>query len=159
MNCLIVYASMTGNTEEIAEILREGILNEDVNTVVKDILEVDAKELEMYDGILLGAYTWGDGDLPDEFLDFYEDMTSIDLKGKMVAAFGSCDSTYEHRGKAVDILTERLLECGANVIHKGMKVDLTPTAEEQKQCYQFGQFFAEKLKGVKRNEYIGSVVK
>ena len=159
MNCLIVYASMTGNTEEIAAIIGEGILDGDVKTVVKDILEVDAKELEMYDGILLGAYTWGDGDLPDEFLDFYEDMTNIDLSGKMTAAFGSCDSTYENYGRAVDILTERLLECGAKVVHKGMKIDLAPTAEERKQCYQYGHSFAEKLRGVTGNEYIRVGVK
>lgn len=148
MNCLIVYASMTGNTEEMAQIIGEGILNGDVKTVVKDIWEVDAKELELYDGILLGAYTWGDGDLPDEFLDFYEDMTHIFLAGKMAAVFGSCDSTYEHRGRSVDLLTERLLKCGATVVHTGMKIDLAPTADEREQLFKFGQFFAETLKGV-----------
>lgn len=42
----------------------------------------EASILEQYDGIILGAYTWGDGDLPDDFLDFYDAMDSIDLTGK-----------------------------------------------------------------------------
>ena len=144
MNCLIVYASMTGNTEEIAAIIGEGILDGDVKTVVKDILEVDAKELEMYDGILLGAYTWGDGDLPDEFLDFYEEMNTLNLTGKRAAVFGSCDSSYEHRGGAVDHLMEKLRELGADIVLDELKIDLSPSKEEQEQCIQFGRSFVEK---------------
>ncbi len=36
--------------------------------------DMEAVELENYDGILFGTYTWGDGDLPYELEDFYDDM-------------------------------------------------------------------------------------
>ncbi|WP_397386556.1 NADPH-dependent FMN reductase family protein [Paenibacillus roseipurpureus] len=29
--------------------------------------------------ILLEAYTWGDGDLPDEFEDFYEELDDLNF--------------------------------------------------------------------------------
>ncbi|TGV10056.1 flavodoxin, partial [Mesorhizobium sp. M00.F.Ca.ET.186.01.1.1] len=95
---LMVYASMTGNTQEIAEAIAEGIRSTGKELEIKEVMDATAKELEDYDGILLGAYTWGDGDLPDECLDFYEEMDDIDLTGKKVVAFGSCDSAYEHVG-------------------------------------------------------------
>lgn len=144
-DCLIVYASMTGNTEELAYLIGKGIKLEGISVEIKDILEVDTNDLQDYDGILLGAYTWGDGDLPDEFLDFYEEMEHVTLAGKIAAAFGSCDSTYEHMGGAVDILNERLMEMGAEVPVDGLKIELSPNDREKELCIQFGQIFADKM--------------
>jgi flavodoxin I len=145
VNCLVAYCSMSGNTEEIAETIGKGISQAGANVDVKDILMVDVKDLLNYDGVLLGAYSWGDGDLPDEFLDFYEGMDQISLKGKKAAAFGSCDSSYEHRGGAVDILVEKLNEIEADVVLEGLKIDLAPTAEEKEQCIQYGMEFVGKF--------------
>jgi flavodoxin I len=136
----MVYASMTGNTLDMAEAIVEGI-NEQEEVVMKDVIEVHADELENYDGILLGAYTWGDGDLPDEFIDFYEEMNQINLKGKKAAVFGSCDSAYEQVGAAVDILIQKLIDQGAEVILEGLKIELTPTEEDKEICRQFGRDF------------------
>ncbi len=145
--CVIVYASMSGNTEEIAFDIGKGIMGAGGTVEVKDILEVDPAELQHYDGILLGAYTWDNGSLPDEFLDFYEEMDALDLRGKAAAAFGSCDSFYEHRGGAVDLLIEKLTALGADVVLDGLKIDLAPTVEEKEQCIRFGRSFVEKLHG------------
>ncbi|WP_066393451.1 flavodoxin [Neobacillus mesonae] len=139
--CLIVYTSMSGNTEEIANDIAKGINEAGAAVQIKDILQADPADLEAYDGILLGTYTWDDGNLPDEFLDFYEDMDTLRLQGKPAAVFGSCDSYYEHHGGAVDILIEKLTELGANIILDGLKIDLTPTAEEKEQCIQYGKSF------------------
>jgi flavodoxin I len=141
---LIVYASMTGNTEEIANLIGEGIHKAGATFEHKDILEVDATELQNYDGILLGTYTWGDGDLPDEILDFYEEMNTLNLTGKKAAVFGSCDSSYEHRGRAVDLLMEKLIELGADIVLDELKIDLSPSIAEREQCIQYGRFFVEK---------------
>ncbi|MCM3569174.1 flavodoxin [Neobacillus mesonae] len=143
--CLIVYASMSGNTEEIAEYIGDGIREAGASVEIKDVLMADPAELEQYDGILLGAYTWDDGNLPDEFLDFYEEMDSLKLTDKPAAVFGSCDSFYENRGGAVDILIEKLTMLGAQVVFNGLKIDLSPTDEEKEECIQYGKSFVEKL--------------
>ncbi|GHI00246.1 flavodoxin [Neobacillus kokaensis] len=140
-SCLIVYASMSGNTEEIANEIAKGIREAGATVEIKDILQAEPVDLKQSDGILLGAYTWDDGNLPDEFLDFYEAMDTLELKGKPAAVFGSCDSYYEHRGGAVDILTEKLTELEANIILNGLKIDLAPTPEEKEQCVQYGKSF------------------
>jgi flavodoxin I len=141
---LLVYASMTGNTEEMANLIVEGMREAGATVEQKDILEVDAAELQNYDGILLGTYTWGDGDLPDEFLDFYEEMDALNLTGKRAAVFGSCDSSYENRGRAVDLLMEKLKELGAAIVLEQLKIDLSPSKAEKKQCMEYGQLFVEK---------------
>lgn len=143
--CLIIYSSMTGNTKEMAMEIGKGIREVGVRVEIKDILYADVADLLEYNGVLLGAHTWGDGELPDEFLDFYEEMGDLDLNEMVAASFGSCDSAYEHRGRAVDLLTEKLGEIGAMVANNGLKIDLAPTTDEREQCVNFGREFAMTL--------------
>lgn len=142
---IMVFTSMTGNTEEMAEAIAEGVREQGIELDVKEVLDAVAVELEQYDGILLGAYTWGDGELPDDFLDFYDELDDVDLTGKKAAVFGSCDSSYEKYGAAVDTLIEKLQERGAEVVLEGLKVELTPTKEEKQLCIAFGRNFAKQL--------------
>ncbi|TBL72382.1 flavodoxin [Paenibacillus thalictri] len=142
---IIVYASMTGNTEEMAEEIAAGIRAAGIEPDLKSVLDASAVDLLKYDGILLGAYTWGDGDLPDEFLDFHEEMDDVDLDGRTAAAFGSADSSYRLFGAAVDQLVEKLQERGAYVALEGMKVELFPSEEDKEECRGFGRRFAESV--------------
>lgn len=147
-NIIMVFASMTGNTEEMADAIAVGIREEGGNLVVKSVLDAEVSELERYDGILLGAYTWGDGELPDEFLDFYDDLDGAKLSGKCAAAFGSCDSSYSAYGAAVDLLTEKLGQAGANIVLPGLKIELAPDAAQQEECKQFGKQFVRLAGGL-----------
>ncbi len=144
-NIVLVYASMTGNTEEIANAVAEGIQEAGESVVVKQVLDATAAELAEYEAILLGAYTWGDGELPDEFLDFYDELDQLDLTGKKAAVFGSCDSSYEHYGAAVDILTAKLRERGCEIVSEGLKIELAPSDEERELCRAFGRQFVSAL--------------
>ncbi len=143
---IIVFASMSGNTEEIAKLVGKGVEETGVSLTVRELPKANAKELEEYDGILLGSYTYGDGELADEFLDFYDDMESLDLTGKMAAVFGSGDTSYELYCAAVDILSTKLTELGAIITQEGLKIELAP--EDEEQCIQFGREFAETVKEV-----------
>lgn len=139
---IIVFASMTGNTEEMADLIADGIREAGVEPVVKNVVDASGSDLTEYEGILLGAYTWGDGDLPDEFEDFYEEMDDLDLSGRKSAVFGSADSSYAQFGKAVDTLEEKLAELGAEKVLDGFKVELNPSADEKQRLKEFGKKFA-----------------
>jgi flavodoxin I len=138
---------MTGNTEEIAEAIAKGVREAGVEPVMKSVLDARASELEHYEGLLLGAYTWGDGELPYEFEDFYEEMDRVDLNHKKAAAFGSCDSGYEAYGLAVDMLNEKMEQRGATVVLPGLKIELAPSASEAEECSRFGYLFAQSVLG------------
>ncbi|MEW9702157.1 flavodoxin [Paenibacillus sp. SI8] len=139
---IIVYASMTGNTEEIAEAIADGVREAGIEPVVKSVMDAKGQDLEQYDGILLGAYTWGDGDLPDEFEDFYEEMDELNLQGRKSAVFGSADSSYSHFGAAIDTLEAKLAALGAERVLIGLKIELNPSKEEKQFCLDFGKQFA-----------------
>jgi len=138
---------MTGNTEVMAEILEHSLLEEGLEVTVKEALRAKPKEMLKYDGILLGAYTYEGGEIGDEFMLFYEEMDQVDLTGKLMAVFGSGDTFYQDTYcVAVDIITEKLIELGANVVLEGLKVDLIPEGEDEERCLKFGKDFAEKVK-------------
>ncbi|MFC7785785.1 flavodoxin [Rossellomorea sp. GCM10028870] len=143
---IMIYASMSGNTEEMATAIETGVKEAGAEIDVIDINDCpNVQVLEKYAGILLGAYTWGDGELPYEVEEFYDDMDDVDLTFKIAASFGSCDSFYPKYGAAVDLLNEKLQERGARLIHNGLKVELTPEDEDVEACKEFGRTFASEL--------------
>ncbi|MDZ5783232.1 flavodoxin [Marinococcus luteus] len=129
---LMIYASMSGNTEEIADILENELQKFDIQLTREqfDIEEPDPLHLKMYDGVLFGTYTWGDGDLPYEVEDYYEEMENVTLESLKVGLFGSCDSMYPKYGEALDIMRDQFQKQGAQIVAVPLKVELDPEAED-----------------------------
>lgn len=122
---ILIYGSTTGNTETLAEGVVLGLKRSATEVTVKDVTEVDVDKLLDYDVIVLGSSTWGDGELQDDFVDFYDKMGKVLLTGEKAAVFGPGDKKnyLDTFCKAVDILEDRLKECGAEIVIEGFKVD------------------------------------
>ncbi|WP_166240333.1 flavodoxin [Paenibacillus turpanensis] len=143
---LIAYASMSGNTEDIANLLKSKVEPYHDAIEMLEIEHMDAKDLADYDGLLIGSYTWGDGELPYEVEDFFEELANVDLSGKKAAVFGSGDKVYPKFCAAVDLIEQSLKECGAELVQNGLRIEFTPdTKEEKEQCEQFALSFAKAL--------------
>lgn len=147
---IVVYASLTGNTEEMAELIAEGIRDAGAVADLKMVEDCSAVRLLEYDGYLLGTYTWGDGELPDEFADFADELEDIGLQGGRAAVFGSGDTTYRLYCGAVDELEGRLRSLGASIVQDSLKVEYGPNPEEKVLCREFGGNFARSLEAVSR---------
>ncbi|MGC8804637.1 MAG: flavodoxin family protein, partial [Candidatus Ratteibacteria bacterium] len=86
----IVYYSRTGNTEKMAQEIQKGVLEENVEAVVKKVEETEPEELLNYDGIIAGSPTYFGGPaweikkLFDQSVKFYGKMI-----GKVGGAFTS----------------------------------------------------------------------
>ncbi|EPT8104457.1 TPA: flavodoxin [Streptococcus pyogenes] len=126
----IVYASMTGNTEEIADIVANKLqeLGHDVD--IDECTTVDASEFENADIAVVATYTYGDGDLPDEIVDFYEDLQDLDLEGKIYGVVGSGDTFYDYFCKSVDDFSEQFALTDAIKGAEPVKVDLAAEDED-----------------------------
>lgn len=122
-NTLIIYGTTTGNTEMLAEKIASVLKSVGVETTLENVTDVAVRELLEYDVILFGSSTWEDGELQDDFADFYSDLERMDLKGKKAAVFGPGDSSYEHFCESVNIIEECLRKCGADLILDGLKID------------------------------------
>lgn len=121
----IVYASMTGNNEEIAGILEEELQDLDIETNMSEIGFTDPSELLNYDLNFMVVYTYGEGDMPDEVADFYDDLKELKLTNKLYAVMGSGDIFYEdHFCETVDDFDKLLTEVGAIKAAPSLKINL-----------------------------------
>jgi len=147
MKIAVVYASMTGNTVEIGEILAEKVAEtgHDVEKFHVEFDDIMALDLKNYDAVLFGTYTWGDADLPFELEDFHDDLEDEDLTGKVVGLFGSCDSYYEFYGAAMEIMAKQFRAVGADVMEPLLKIELAPEAEDEEKMTAFVDKFLEKI--------------
>ncbi|HLR09316.1 MAG TPA: flavodoxin domain-containing protein [Bacillota bacterium] len=133
---LVLYTSLTGNTEMMAQAIIDQLETNRCEIVVKEFDNdpIDVQELSKYDAIFIGVYTWAAGDVPLDVEDFYDDLYNLDLTGKICGVFGSADSSYEEYGTAVDMIYEQLEELGATMLEDRIIVDLEPNSEELKRC-------------------------
>lgn len=137
----IVYASMTGNTEEIADIVAEAFEDLELEVEIDECTQVDAADFEEADICVVATYTYGDGDLPDEIVDFYEDLQEIDLSGKIFGVCGSGDTFYDDFCKSVDDFEAVFTQTGAKKGADSVKVDLAAEEDDIQRLEEF----AEKL--------------
>lgn len=130
VKAMIVYASLTGNTEEGAEILEEAFEEAGVDVEVVEASFADPEDFKDYDIVVVGTYTYGpDGNLPEEIVDFYEELEEVDLSGKVFGTFGSGDDFYEKYCKSVDDFDQQLAQTGANQGFQPVKYNLIPGQE------------------------------
>lgn len=141
----IVYASMTGNTEEIADIVANKLQELRHDVEVDECTTVDASELEAADMAIVATYTYGDGDLPDEIVDFYEDLQDLDLSGKIYGVVGSGDTFYDYFCKSVDDFDEQLAATGATKGADSVKVDLAAEEEDIARLESFAEQMSQAL--------------
>ncbi|MCL1630359.1 flavodoxin [Sporolactobacillus sp. CPB3-1] len=142
---LIIYASETGNTEEMAARIAEGVQKAGIKPAVQAVDQISIDELMKYDGLMFGSYTDGMGDLPYIVEDLLDELNGHDLTGKAAMCFGSGDSSYGLFAAAVDTIQESFVRYGAEIIEDAFKVELSMTEEESNQAMHIGESFARKL--------------
>lgn len=121
-NAIIIYGSSTGNTEKLAQVLAEE-LKQDYSVFLADAADANPQDMLDKDLIVLGSSTWSDGELQEDFQDFYDGMDDINLQGKKAAVFGTGDSNWDQFCRAVDIIEEKVKELNAELVAPGFKWD------------------------------------
>lgn len=144
----IVYASMTGNTEEIADLVANKLEELGLDVQTDECTTIETEEILEADLIVIATYTYsygGDGELPDEIMDFYADLEELDLTGKVYGVCGSGDTFYDDFCSAVDDFDRRLAACGAKKGAESVKVDLAAEDEDIVRLEQFATDLAAQL--------------
>ena len=114
MKAQIVFASMTGNDEDMAEILEESLQDAGFDVENIDVSFADASSYLDADLCVMITYTYGEGVMTDELKDFYDQLITLDLSGKKFAVMGSGDKTYkDHYCENVDDFEKAFIKCGA----------------------------------------------
>ncbi|SFH76855.1 flavodoxin [Pisciglobus halotolerans] len=149
VSAMIVFASLTGNTAQCVDIVEDALEKLDVDVEVMESMQADPEDFLDVDLCLVATYTYGtDANLPDEIVDFYEELADVDLTGKVFGTFGSGDTFYEKFCKSVDDFTEQFKVAGAVEGAESVKVDLDPQEEDAEKLEAFAKALVEKVQAM-----------
>ncbi|MBB1079411.1 flavodoxin [Limosilactobacillus sp. STM2_1] len=140
----VVYATMTGNNEEVANIVCDSLTNLNVKVTESEISQTDVTEFAKADILVVCAYTYDEGAMPEEGLDFYDDLQEMDLTGKVYGVAGSGDRFYgEYFNVTVDRFDEAFKKAGATTGAAKVKIDLEPYEEDIEHLNEFAKGLVE----------------
>jgi len=150
---LIVYHSKTGNTEEMAKVVAEGVVSTGVKVIRKKVQKTTLQDLLRADGIILGSPTYY-GTVAAEMKTFIDKSVKYHgkLEGKVGAAFSSCGGLGGGVETTVLDLTKALLIHGMVVqgdpwgSHYGAVSIGRPNAAAKKECKKLGEKVARLVK-------------
>lgn len=139
MQINIIYWSATGNTEAMANLIKEGAEGAGANVTLKYVSEASVDDVNC-DILVLGCPSMGDEELEDgEFEPF---VTSIEssISGKKLALFGSYDWGD---GQWMRDWTERMKNAGADLVCESLIVNNDPSGAAEQECKDFGAGIAK----------------
>ncbi|MEW9095898.1 MAG: flavodoxin [Clostridiaceae bacterium] len=139
-NILIVYWSGTGNTEQMAAAIAEGAKNENVEVELLPVSQATLDKVKNANALALGCPSMGSEVLEEYEMEPFVESISNDVSGKPLALFGSYDWGD---GQWMREWVERMEDCGANLIHEGLIIHLTPEDDGLEECKELGKKLAE----------------
>ncbi|WP_338066460.1 flavodoxin domain-containing protein [Planococcus halotolerans] len=147
MNCdyriAIVYASVTGNTQAVAEVLAECFQAKGFLPDVCEINQFDVNKLRRYDIVVIGTYTWGSGEIPAEIQELFEAFEELQRPELVTAVFGTGDSFFSEFCGAVNRFRDMLY------VHTNLaatlKIELMPQETDLARCEKFVEAVSRRL--------------
>jgi flavodoxin len=142
---IIVYFSLTGKTEEMAEYIAEGVRFSGQQAVIRKISEIKtADDLTGYDGYIFGSPTYH-RDMAEPVKTFLFLARKVNLEGKIAGAFGS----YTHSGDAPALILDTMQYVfkmqPAELGSFNLKEAIVETRDGMRACQEYGKVFGEKL--------------
>ena len=145
MKALVVYATITGNNEDVADIITGALEDLDVDVEKTEITMADPADFNDADICVICPYTYDEGALPEEGLDFYDDLQEEHLDGKVYGVAGSGDTFYgDDFCVAVDKFGEALAKAGASKGAENVHINLAPDEDDIKKLDAFAKQLVEK---------------
>ena len=136
----VVFATITGNNEDVADIVTEGLEDLGVHTTETEISQTDPAEFKNTESCVVCASTYNEGSLPEEGLDFYDELKTLNLAHQTYGVAGSGDTFYkQYYDLAVDTFSQAFQKTGAQQGAKSLKINLEPDAKDIKHLDAFSR--------------------
>lgn len=141
MKAAIIYASITGNTNVLAEQVYQEMHASGISADLIAIDDFDYDTLTNFDIVVVGTYTWDNGEIPLEMDELYTAFETQQVKHIRTGIFGTGDSFYPYYCGAVDLFRDMLY------VHTDLtvtlKVELMPQQNDYSRVKQFCDRFVK----------------
>ena len=115
----IVYGTQTGTAEELAFDIEKLTKDKGVSCQVFELDDISMDKLQEISKLMIVTSTTGDGEVPDNGLTFWENLSSLtklDLSNLKYGVLALGDSSHYDFCNAGKIIDDKLKELGANRI-------------------------------------------
>jgi flavodoxin I len=135
MRIALVYTSKTGNTEALMEVIKECFKEQEIDLTVSRVEHFPLNDLARFNAIVIGTYTWGNGEIPSEMMKLYRAFEQQSVKNVVTGVAGTGDSGYHHFCGAVDEFRNMLY------VHTNLavtlKIEVVPQPSDIDRCRRF----------------------
>lgn len=131
---LIAYASWSGNTGEVAELVKETLERNGVKVVLHRIGSGPIPYLADFDSLMVGSFTWEQGATPDEVKDFVLD---VGYKPESVYVFGTGDTQFG--GDALFCAAAVKLAKFYNSNYPPLKIEQSPRGTQEQEVIEWAE--------------------
>lgn len=131
----VVYFSMTGNTQAMAEAVADGIRNAGGSADVMECNAFNASMVDAYDAIAFGCPAMGAEQLEESSFEPMFTEVEGSLKDKKVGLFGSYGWGS---GEWMQLWSDRVEASGANLVNEGVIANYTPDGDAIAACNELG---------------------
>ena len=143
MKVAIIYSSKTGNTEEVVHLIWKLFLVEQIDVTLYRIEEFQIRDLINYEAVVIGTYTWGNGEIPQEMMELYRAFETMDVKRTMTGIVGTGDSGYPKFCGAVDEFRDMLYVHTKLIVT--LKIEVNLQMNDIERCRKFVGIFMDQL--------------
>lgn len=115
-NVTVLFASMTGNARDCGEKVAAELNKAGITTEAHDLASWDPRQLLEQTKVLITISTWGEGEPPDDGVNFYDYVKSLEapaLENIKFAVFALGDTSYDEFCKCGRDLDEMFEARGA----------------------------------------------
>ena len=138
----VVYWSGSGNTEEMAKAVVEGVKKGGADVTLKRFEDFKVDDMAGFDGFLFGCPATGTEELQEDYVEPFFAEAEAKLSGVPLGLFGS----YGWGGGAfMETWTERARAAGAKLVADGLAVENAPDDDGLKACEELGEALAKSL--------------
>lgn len=140
---IVVYATRTNQTKEIANLISEGMRFKGVDVTIVNINDVEKQGLDLsaFDAVVLGAATYH-GEMLQTMKTFLFGLEKLNLEGKVGGAFGAFGWSGEAPGRIFDTM-QHIYKM--NMVNGPLRLKNASLGGGVKMAQDYGREIADKL--------------
>ena len=130
---LLVYGTLTGNTEGVAQKIQTLLSQKGKTVELKNVNQLEVEELAAAsNSLIIATSTWDDGLPCSDWVEFLEEHAGQlpSLTAKKLALFGCGDSNYSKFCGGLTVLEQEFIQLGGQKVIEPLRIDGFPEGEE-----------------------------